>query len=181
MSRATLPNWYAIRTRSNYERRVAEQLSSKGIESYLPSFAEMHSWKDRRKLVEVPVFRGYVFGRFVVDDFTRLSVLRSDGVVRILGCGSALAPVPCEEIEAVRKMLATAASRCHAHPLLQAGAWVRIKRGPLKDVEGVLVRVKSQARLVVSITLLSQSVSTEIDVSDVEVLRSARFADRPAA
>jgi transcription antitermination factor NusG len=176
-----MSNWYAIQTRSNYEQRVAEELIRKGIESYLPVFREWHQWKDRRKIVDVPVFRGYVFTRFAVDDSTRHAVLRSDGVVRILGSREAIVPVPVEEIEAVRRMLAKAASRCLAHPLLEEGAWVRMKRGPLKNLEGLLVRVKNQTRLVVSITLLSQAVSTEVDVSDVEFLRSGEVSDRQAA
>ena len=103
-------------------------------------------------------------------------MLRCDGVVRILGSCNSITPIPGEESEALQGVLTKAALRCQAHPLLQEGACVRVKRGPLKDLEGLLVRVKNQTRLVVSISLLSQSVSTEVDAGDVEFVRAAVFA-----
>jgi transcription antitermination factor NusG len=165
-------SWYAIQTRSNYEKRVNDELARKGIESYLPIFREVHQWKDRKKVVEVPVFRSYVFTRFVDCAEARLAVVRCDGAVRILGSHDAISPIPEVEIESLRQMLEHATSRCMAHPLLREGSCVRMKRGPLKNLEGLLVRVKNQTRLVVSVTLLSQSVSAEVDVSDVQFVSS---------
>ena len=166
-------HWYAIHTRSNYEQRICVELARKGFECYLPVFREVHQWKDRKKLLEIPVFRGYVFARFSDTNESRVAAVRCDGAVRILGSGKSIVPIPDEEIQALQDILAKAASRCMAHPLLQEGAWVRVRRGPLKDLEGSLIRVKNQTRLVVSITLLSQSVSTEVDAGDVEFLRAA--------
>lgn len=164
--------WYAVRTRSNHERKVSALLAEKRVEHYLPSFSEAHQWKDRRKMIERPLFPGYLFAQMVDSRESRLCVLRSEGVVSILGHGDTPEAVPDQEIEAVRQLL-NSRSRCQAHPLLQEGAWVRLKRGPLKNLEGLLTRIKNQTHLVLSITLLSQSVSTEIDVSDVQFLRSA--------
>lgn len=164
-------SWYAVRTRSHCEAKSRSVLCEKGVETYLPSFREVHQWKDRKKIVEQPLFPGYLFVRIADCPQSRLSVLSSDGVVGILGSANSIEPVPESELQAVRRMLESGIS-CHANPLLQAGAWVRVRRGPLKNLEGLLVRVKNQSRLVVSITLLSQSVSTEIDVSDVQCLRS---------
>lgn len=164
-------SWYAVRTRSNCEAKSRSILSEKGVETYLPTFREVHQWKDRKKVVEQPLFPGYLFVRIADCPQTRISVLSSDGVVGILGCGTSMEPVPESEMEAVRRML-EAGVGCRTNPLLQEGAWVRVKRGPLKNLEGLLVRVKNQMRLVVSITLLAQSVSTEIDASDVQFLRS---------
>ena len=163
--------WYAVRTRSNCETKARLILSGKGIETYLPTFREVHQWKDRKKVVEQPLFPGYLFARIADCRETRLSVLSSNGVVGILGRGERIEPVPDKEIEAVRRLLCSN-TPCQAHPLLQEGAWVRVKRGSLKNIEGLLVRLKNQTRLVLSITLLSQSVSTEIDASDVQFLRS---------
>ncbi len=165
------PRWYAVRTRSNYEKRVSTMLSEKCIEQYLPAYREMRQWKDRRKLVELPLFPGYLFTRIVDSRESRLSVLCNDGVVAILGSGDSIEPIPDHEIEAVRTMLESRV-RCLAHPLLREGAWVRVKRGPLKNMEGLLVRIKGHNRLAISITLLSQSVSAEINASDVQFLRS---------
>jgi transcription antitermination factor NusG len=164
-------HWYAVRTRSNCEKKVSSLLVEKGIEHFLPTFREVHQWKDRKKVVESPLFPGYLFTRILDSREARVSVLSSDGVVTILGNGDKIEQVPENEIEAVRTLLDCNTSY-QAHPLRREGAWVRVKRGPLKNLEGLLVRVKTQTRLVLSITLLSQSVSTEIDASDVQFLRS---------
>lgn len=149
---------------------MAAELTGRGVENYLPLFREVHRWKDRKKLVDLPVFPGYVFARFPDTNESRLRVLKALGVVRILGPGARIEPVPDAEIEAVRKLLGSGVA-AFAHPFLREGAWVRVKHGPLKGVEGLLVRVKSQARLVLSVNLLSQSVATEIDAADVAVVR----------
>lgn len=163
-------HWYAIQTRSNFERTVLSDLGAGGVGGYLPCFAEVHQWKDRKKLVERALFPGYVFARFVNDAAVRLRVLQARGSVRILGhCGS-IEPIPDAEIEAIQRAL-SAKRPLLAHPFLRVGAWVRVRRGPLKDVEGRLVRVKNCTRLVLSISLLSQSVATEIDAADVEVIQ----------
>ncbi len=171
------PRWYALYTRSNFERRVAEELTAKSLENFLPVFQQLHQWKDRKKWVDVPVFPGYVFAHFRDTPKTRLQVLRTTGTVRILGQAERIEPIPEAEIEAIRRLLKSNVP-CFAHPFLREGAWVRVKRGALKNVEGLLVRVKSHTRLVLSISLLSQSVATEIDVADVEVLRPAKRPEK---
>lgn len=163
-------SWYVVRTRSHCEAKTRTILTKKGLEIYLPVFREVHQWKDRNKVVEQPLFPGYLFARIADCPESRLSVMSSDGVVSILGYGNSIEPVPDSEIEAVRRLVGGVS--CQANPLLQEGAWVRVKRGPLKNLEGLLVRAKNQTRLVVSITLLAQSVSTEVDASEVEFLRS---------
>lgn len=165
-----LPCWYAVHVRSNFEKRVAGELAAKGVESYLPAVTEIHNWKDRKKQIETPLFPGYVFTRFSDTGASRLTVLRTAGAVRILGNQDSIEAVPDTEIESIQRLLQSNAALL-THPLLQEGSMVRIRRGPLKDVEGLLVRVKSQARLVLSVKLLSRSVSTEVDVRDVEAVR----------
>jgi transcription antitermination factor NusG len=159
--------WYAIHGRSNFEKRIAGELSEKGITSYLPAFEEVHQWKDRKRKVEMPLFPGYVFARFFDDPETRLRVLRTAGVVRILGRGGEIEAVPEKQIESVRTVL-TSRIPCFAHPMLRVGSPVRVVRGPLRGLEGMLARSKRQARLVVSVPLLNQSVTVEMNASDVE-------------
>src|SRR3984957_17304101 len=171
--------WYAVRARSNCETKIHSILAEKGIENYLPTFREVHQWKDRKKVVEQPLFPGYLFVRMANCRESRLSVLCSDGVVTILGTGETIVAITEEEIEAGRPLLTNIAG-CQAHPLLQEGAWVRVKRGALKNMEGLLVRVKNQTRLGLSMTLLSQSVSTEVDASDVEYVQSVTTSRRAA-
>jgi transcription antitermination factor NusG len=159
--------WYAVHSRSNFERRVAGELASKGFESYLPAYAEIHRWKDRQKKVEVPLFPGYVFVRFPDLPHLRLPVLQTTGVVRILGHNGMIETVPDEEIEAVRSLL-NSKTPCFAHPFLREGVRVRVKRGALKDLEGALVRIKNQDRLVISVSLIAQSIAAEVNIRDVE-------------
>jgi transcription antitermination factor NusG len=173
-------NWYAIHTRSNYEKRISSVFTEIGIENYLPSFREVHVWKDRKKVVEVPVFPGYLFLRIEDCSASRLQVARTEGVARILGPGEKIEAIPEEQIEGLRLLLSGGA-RCMAHPLLREGSRVRVKRGPLRNLEGLLARVKNQTRLVISISLLSQSVSTEVDARDVECIRPATEVVRRVA
>jgi transcription antitermination factor NusG len=163
------PQWFALHTRSNFEALVAGELGEKGMEAYLPAFDEMHRWKDRTKRISVPVFPGYVFARFQNLPAVRLEVVKARGVVRILGSGADIEAVPDNEIEAVQRIL-NAKLPCFGHPFLREGDWVIVKRGVLRGLEGILLRVKNRTRLVVSVSLLSQSVATELDASDVEPL-----------
>ena len=165
-------NWYAVHTRSNFEVRVADQFSAKGIENYLPAYEEMHQWQDRKRKVLLPLFPGYVFVRIGDHTQTKLPLLQTPGVVRIVGQGGKVEPVFDHEVEAIRSVLKSNI-RCFAHPFLREGAWVRVKRGPLKGVQGYFVRLKNQSRLVISVNVLSQSVATELDCRDVELVRCA--------
>lgn len=159
-------SWYAIHTRSRHEKVVREELASKGIENYLPVFHSWHQWKDRKKQVELPLFSSYVFARFCDSPEMRLRVLKTTGAARILGNGDRIEPVPDSELEAVQRML-MASDSCIPHPSLREGAWVRVRRGPLKGIEGRLVEFKNRGRLVVSVNLLSQAVATEVELADV--------------
>lgn len=165
--------WYAASTHSNFEKRVAADLASKGVSAYLPVFHEVHRWKDRYKKVDLPLFPGYVFVRISDSDASQVTVRRTQGVVRILGCAGRIERIPDLEIESVQRLISAEVPYL-PHPFLREGCMVRVKRGALKGLEGLLVRVKSNVRLVISVNLLSQSVATEIDTCDVEVIRPAR-------
>ena len=167
--------WYAVQTRSRFEKAVREDLDRNRIENYLPVFHECHQWKDRRKVVEVPLFPGYVFVRFSREaNALRQRVLRTAGVVRILGSCGEMEPVPDYEVSALRA-LTMSGSHFTPHPFLREGSWVRVRKGALAGIEGRLVRVKSLTRLVLSVSLLSQSVSTEVDAHYVEPVPERRF------
>jgi len=163
--------WCAVRTRSNSERLVSESFNEMGIQNYLPSFHEVRQWTDRKKIIEVPIFPGYLFAKITDSRQKQLSILYTQGVVDILRCGERIEVVPEQEIESIRQLLQRGRA-IGVHPLVREGAWVRIKRGALKGAEGLLVRVKGATRFVVSITLLSRSLSAEVDSSDVQFLRS---------
>lgn len=165
-------DWHAVYTRSNLEKRAAAELISKGIEVYLPVFREVHRWKDRNKTVELPLFPGYVFVRTDETAQTQLRVLRTAGVVRFVGSSGTPERIPDAQIAAVQRLL-MAGLPYSAHPFLREGARVIVKRGVLKGTRGFLLRNKNEARLILSIDLLSRAVATEIDIADVEVIQPA--------
>lgn len=164
--------WYAVQTRSNLERRVVTELSVNGFTTYYPTVLERRQRSDRKVNVARPLFPGYVFVNFRDSSESRLRIVKIAGAVRILGTLQDVEPIPDNEIESIKQMLACRKS-CFAHPFLTEGAWVRIRRGVLRGIEGRLVRVKNEFRLVLAITLLSQSIATEIDLQDVQFLRHA--------
>jgi transcription antitermination factor NusG len=168
---AETPRWYAVQTRSRFEKIVRAELTALEVENYLASVNQLHQWKDRKKVVEEALFPGYVFVRLADGNGSRVRVLRTNGVVRILGTGQNIEAIPDCEIDSIRQMLASG-SECHPHPFIREGSRIRVRRGPLEGLEGWLVRTKSQARLVLSIDLLSQSVSTEVGFADVEPVLS---------
>jgi transcription antitermination factor NusG len=171
-------HWYAVYTKSNYEKKVASQFFHKGITTYLPVWKEVHSWTDRKKTVEVPVFRGYVFARFEDSGPSRLSVLQTPGVARIVGTSGDIEPIPDIEIAAIQQVLSSNVN-CSPHPFLREGDWVQVINGPLQGVEGVFLRHKSPTRLLISVTLISQSVAAEIEACDVQVVQSAELQPAP--
>jgi transcriptional antiterminator NusG len=161
--------WYAVQTRSNFERKIADDLRGRGVEAYLPALTEVRQWKDRSRAIETPLFRGYLFVHLSDSLDSRWQVLRASGVVRILGRGAESEPVPDPEIEGIRRLLGTRAPFSR-HPYLREGMRVRVYRGALRGVEGILLRSRSESRLVISVDLLSQSVATEIDADSAEII-----------
>jgi transcription antitermination factor NusG len=136
-------------------------LSLRGIENYLPTRRVKRKWSDRVKIIDQPLFPGYLFGRFRLED--RIRILQAFGVKQIVGVGNALAPISDSEIDNLRTLV-DAKTMLVPWPYLYAGQRVRIDRGPLAGVEGYVVRADQGAlRIVVSVDLLQRSVATEID------------------
>jgi transcription antitermination factor NusG len=157
--------WYAAYTCANHEKRVAAQLQARSVEHLLPLYSSMRRWKDRRVLIDFPLFPGYVFVRFALCH--RLRVLQIPSLVRLVGFGGEPHALADGEIALLRSSL-TGATRFAPHPYLRTGSRVRIARGPLKGVEGILVRKKNEFRVVLSIDVIACSASVEVDSADIE-------------
>lgn len=168
--------WYAVQTGYRCEQRVAQGLTTKGLETYLPLLSETHQWKDRRKLVDVPAFSGYLFVHFEPSLRNRVKVLETSGVVRLLGGNHTPNRVDDGEIDSLRRTL-TSGLPCDRWDALVPGALVKVKRGPLAGVQGRLVRIKNSFRLVVSISVFSQAISTELGLHDVEAVPECLAAE----
>ena len=169
--------WNVVCTRSNYEHKVAQDFALKDIVHFLPGTLATRQWKDRKKRIFEPLFPGYLFTRFRADHGDRLEILKTPGVVRILSLGASPQPVPDGEIESIRRLLASGATYA-SHPFLKEGSWVRVRRGALAGVEGTLLRHRNSVRLIISVDVLSRSVATELDASDVEPARKAQSHPR---
>jgi transcription antitermination factor NusG len=162
---STVQPWWALYTRHQHEKSVADMLSAKGFEVFLPLYESLRRWKDRRKLLSLPLFPGYVFVRGGYE--RRIDVVSTPGVFTILTHGDRFATIPETEIDGVRKTV-EGRLRVEPHPFLKCGERVRVTRGTLQGVEGILTRKKNMFRLVLSVEMLAQSVGVEIDASDVE-------------
>jgi transcription antitermination factor NusG len=159
------PAWWAVYTRHQHEKTVAEMLSTKGFEVFLPLHDSMRRWKDRQKVLSLPLFPCYVFVRGRLS--RRLQVVTTPGIHMLLSRGEQIAVIPEDEIVAIRRAV-NGNYRIEPHPFLKCGERVRVTRGSLEGVEGILVRKKSLFRLVLSVDMLAQSVGVEVAASDVE-------------
>ena len=162
-------NWYGIRVRSKFEQVTLAALEARNVEAFLPLVRQRRRWSDRVKEISMPLFPGYVFCRLNLE--WRLPVLDSPGVVNIVSFGNRPAPIPDEEIEAIRVMLRSSLPIL-PHPFLASGQKIRIEFGPLAGAEGVVVEVREQYRLVASVTLFQRSVSVELERDWIEPLHS---------
>lgn len=158
-------DWWALYTRHQHEKTVTEMLSAKGFEVFLPLYGSVRRWKDRSKKITLPLFPCYVFVRGGLD--RRLQVVTTPGIHMILFHGERVAMIPRAEIEAIRKAV-EGPFRVEPHPFLKCGERVRVIRGSLFGVEGILVRKKNIHRLVLSVDMMAKSVAVEIDAIDVE-------------
>ena len=159
--------WYALYTKHQHEKMVARVLTIKGFETLLPLYQSARRWKDRTKLLSLPLFPCYVFLKGGLD--RRLDVMTTPGIYALVSNAGRPAAIPHTEIEAIRLAVESGA-RVEPHPFLKCGEWMRVKSGPLAGVQGILVRKKNLCRLVLSVEMLGKSAAVEVDASLVERL-----------
>jgi len=159
--------WFAIQTRPRHEKSAAAELEQKHIVTFLPLVTQIHRWSDRRKKVDLPLFSCYTFVNIVPSPETRVSVLRTNGVVSFVGSHNQGAPIPESQIQDVRSLLASKIPFT-SYPFLRVGQRVRIRGGCLDGVEGILVRQNGDQRLVVSVDMIQRSLAISIEGYDVE-------------
>jgi transcription antitermination factor NusG len=157
--------WFAVWTLPRYEKRVANRLADRDLECFLPVYVQERQWKKRSpEVVEMPLFPTYLFVKLARND--RGSVLSTTGVLSIIGNGKYALPVPDAEIEAIRAGLTHQSVEPHRY--LELGENVRVRNGPLAGCQGLLVRAKGQCRVVLSVGLIRQSISVEVDRCDLD-------------
>lgn len=166
-------SWFALTAKARHEKAVAENLRSKGLESFVPLYRVRRQWTDRVKPVDLPLFPGYVFCRFSYT--SRLPVLSTPGVTSVVGISNVPTPVSDGEIERIQAIQASGLP-AQPWPYVRVGQKARIERGSLAGLEGVLIREKDSLRVVVSVELLRRAVAVEIDRDMICAVQGAAHA-----
>ena len=164
----TKSRWYVIEARHRFEKRVVQQLSQKGVETFLPARDEVHHWSDREKLVAIPLFAGYVFVRTGSSRTARLGILQTTGVIGFVGSHGEGTPVPSEQVEHLRRLLQQRVA-CSLHAFLKVGRRVRVRGGCLDGVEGILAE-SGEKSLVISIDCIQRSLLVRLEGYELELV-----------
>ena len=160
--------WFALQTRYRFEKKVAAQLSSKGLEVFLPLRKESREWSDRQKQVTVPLFPGYTFVRSARSFALRLLVLQTAGVMGFVSFAGTAAVIPQKQIEDLQLLLAEDVP-FSLYPFLHSGQRIRIRGGCLNGVEGLLAQ-RDKNKLVISIESIQRSLAIEIRGYEVDLI-----------
>jgi transcription antitermination factor NusG len=160
------PAWYAVQTRPRHEKKVASELGERLVDFYLPLLDQVHRWSDRRKLIQVPLFPGYVFVRGHLDSRMQLTIQRIWGILSFVGPQREPQSIPDSQIEDIRKLMSIKVA-LSPFPFLEVGHRVRVRGGALDGLEGILV-ANGQKRIVISVKNIQRSLSVTIEGYDVE-------------
>ncbi len=159
--------WYVLHTRSRFEQVVFDGLGRKSLEAFLPKMSVMSKRRDRRKTIRVPLFPGYVFVKSALNVYERLEIVKTVGVVRLVGNKDGPVPVPDESVDSLKIMVAG------DHPIatgtrFRKGDRVIVLEGPFAGITGFFVRYRGEGRVVVSIEALGQYAAVDVPEECVE-------------
>jgi transcription antitermination factor NusG len=157
---STSPQWFAATVKPQHEAAVAVAFEQRGFEPFSPTYEVRSQWSDRKRTIHRPLFPGYVFCHF--SRSAKAAVAKTPGVTSIVGFGGIAVPVPDEEVARVKTMIASGLP-VQPWPYLEEGDPVRIEKGPLRGLEGIVVSHENDYRLVVNVTFLQRSVSVSVD------------------
>lgn len=159
--------WYALWTKSRHEFKAEEALFKKGFEVFLPTTTKQSIRKDRKKFYKAPLFPGYVFVKTDLDLQIYVEIVKTHGIVNVIGWKEKKAPsIPDEQINSL-KILIDKNIPLESHPFLKAGIYVKVINGPLKGVIGIIKSIKSKRKLIVQVDLLKRAISCEVSADDV--------------
>lgn len=159
--------WYALYLHSRCEKKVSFELVGKNVEAFLPLIEEVHKWRDRKKKVLEPLFRGYVFVKTDLRDNGK--ILATDGVVRFVGINHRPSAIPEAQIDWVRRIIGQPQD-IRRERYVEVGNKVRVVAGPLLGVEGYVLRKQGVSRVVISIEAIAQSVSLQVPTEILEAV-----------
>jgi transcription antitermination factor NusG len=171
-------SWFAITVKVKYEKVVADALTARGLDAFLPYYVTLRRWSDRVKKLEVPLFSGYVFGRFDLE--RRSEVCTIPGYRSIVSFGGKATPVDPQELDVIRRVV-QADGLFAPHPFLRMGQTVRVTRGPLAGVEGILTQMTDGFQVIVSVSILQRSVAVKLDTSMIDVVSGSGARTKAAS
>ncbi len=154
-------SWYAVQTMPRHERKVAVELQRKGLHTFLPLIPSARQWSDRVRVLDMPLFPGYVFVQMSPAPDTRIAVLRSKGVTSFVGIRGIGAPIPEPQITAIQSILDRKLP-FSPYPFLNIGQRVCIRGGSLEGIQGILTEIKGDLSLVISIDLIHKSLAIRV-------------------
>ena len=163
------PLWYVLHTKSRFENVVNEGLLKKSIEVFLPKVKVKSKRRDRKLMIQVPLFPGYVFVKTDLHPDNHLEIVKTAGAVRLIGSRHGPVPVPDETIESLKIMVASDSPVTTGYNL-KKGDRVMVVGGPFMGVTGYFVRYRGKGRIVVNIEALGQYAGVDVSEEDIEVL-----------
>ena len=169
VDRRKVPLWYVLYVRSRFEKKVAKELEERKIEYFLPLIPKLRYWKDRRKIVAMPLFPGYIFVHIKLAD--EVNVVSIDGVAWLISFLNKPVPIPESQITDVKKLLIYP-ERVENIDYIKDGCMVEIIYGPFIGIQGKLVEHRGKRRLVVGIDLINQALSVEVEMDQVKMIRN---------
>jgi transcriptional antiterminator RfaH len=159
--------WFALHTKARHEKSVDALLRAKNFQSFLPIITKVQRWSDRNQKVEFPLFPSYSFVQIPPNAQNFVAVLRTPGVMRIVGAGCEPLAVPEKQIEDIRSLLNQKVPFWE-HPFLTAGQRVRVRGGCLEGIEGILTEMKANRTLVISADPIQRSIAVSVEDYEVE-------------
>jgi transcription termination/antitermination protein NusG len=161
------PHWYALYTRSRFEKKLLTELSERQLDVFLPMREVISHWKDRKKKIWMPLFPGYIFINYIDTSDNRHRILNVPGAVRFIGAERHADPIPEEQILSIRRFLEFNLV-VDPYPYIQVGTRVEVVKGPFAGIRGLLIEKRGRFRFVLQVDLIRQAVSIEIEASDVK-------------
>lgn len=162
-------SWFAVRTRPRHEKKAVAELQEKGIETFLPLVSEHRQWSDRRRLIHLALFAGYVFVRIPQEPHARITVLQTNGVISFVGIRGIGVAIPDIQIEAIQSVLHQGIV-AEAYPYIRLGQRVRIRGGSLDGLEGILVAKNDDLSLILSIEMIQRSLAVRVTGYRIEAI-----------
>lgn len=160
--------WYPVYTRSRAEKKANEELNRKGIQTYLPLKKAVKQWSDRKKIVEEPLIKSYLFAYISAREYAE--VLMTNGVARFIYFSSQVASIPDQQIHDLKLLLATDADLELIDYDIKPGESVLIKAGPFKGIIAELVSLQNKQRIILRLQNMGYSININTSIAFVEPL-----------